>query len=201
MPYRRRFARAKKPTPSPCASSAAEPPRNFSRRRCLMAVHISGGLILAADVARDLMTDTPVSVRDNAVLREAVVLLIDKGFSAAPVIDAAGRPVGVLSRSDVLVHDRERVEYLERRPEYYHQAELTTAGGEKLKGFQVENVDRTRVRDVMTPAVFSVTPDTPAAKVVSEMLALRVHRLFVVDETGVLVGVISALDILKHLRL
>jgi predicted transcriptional regulator len=31
------------------------------------------------------------------------------------------------------------------------------------------------------------------------MLKLKVHRLFVVDENGVLVGVISALDILRHL--
>ena len=53
----------------------------------------------------------------------------------------------------------------------------------------------------MTPAVFSVTPQTPASKVVAEMLALHVHRLFVVDNTGVLVGVITALDVLRHLDL
>ena len=157
-------------------------------------------LTLAAETARELMSGSPVSVRADALLREAVILLTDKGFSAAPVIDGAGRPVGVLSRSDIVVHDREHVEYLERNPEYYHHAELKTRGGEKLTGFQVEKVDKTRVRDVMTPAVFSVTPHAPAAKVVSEMLALRVHRLFVVDETGVLIGVISALDVLKHLR-
>ena len=116
------------------------------------------------------------------------------------MIDAAGRPVGVLSRSDIVVHDREHVEYLARGPEYYHHAELKTPAGEKLRGFQVEKVDKTRVRDLMTPAVFSVAPDTPAAKVVSEMLALRVHRLFVVDKGGVLVGVISALDVLKRLQ-
>ena len=48
--------------------------------------------------------------------------------------------------------------------------------------------------------VFSVTPQTPAARVVADMLALKVHRLFVVDEAGVLVGVISAVDVLQNLR-
>src|SRR5262245_26836497 len=153
-------------------------------------------LCLAADTAAEMMTPTPVSVRADASVQEAIVLLTDKGYSAAPVIDTAGRPVGVLSRSDILVHDRETVVHLERRPEFYHQAELKTKAGEPLEGFQVERVDRTRVRDLMTPAVFSVAPDTAAAKVVSEMLALRVHRLFVVDKGGVLVGVISALDVL-----
>jgi CBS domain-containing protein len=44
-----------------------------------------------------------------------------------------------------------------------------------------------------------VAPDTLAGKVVSEMVSLKVHRLFVVDDDGILVGVISALDVLRHL--
>jgi CBS domain-containing protein len=53
--------------------------------------------------------------------------------------------------------------------------------------------------DLMTPVVFTVTLDTPAEQVVHQMLALKIHRLFVLDETGVLVGVISAIDVLRHL--
>jgi CBS domain-containing protein len=119
------------------------------------------------------MTSGPVSIRANATSQEAVSLLTAKGYSAAPVIDEAGRPVGVLSVSDLLVHERERPPY---------------APG------------RTPASDLMTPAVFSVAPDTPAGKVVAEMLALKVHRLFVVDEDGTLMGVITALDVLRHLR-
>jgi len=48
--------------------------------------------------------------------------------------------------------------------------------------------------------LFSVRTDTPADKVIEQMLALNVHRLFVVDAANVLVGVISALDIVRHLR-
>jgi len=39
----------------------------------------------------------------------------------------------------------------------------------------------------------------PASFVIEEMVGLKVHRLFVVDETGVLVGVISALDVLRRM--
>jgi CBS domain-containing protein len=66
--------------------------------------------------------------------------------------------------------------------------------------FQLEHVDRTPVRDLMTPILFTVNLDTPASKVVEEMLLLKVHRLFVVDDNGVLVGVITALDILRHMH-
>ena len=83
--------------------------------------------------------------------------------------------MGVLSLADIVVHDRE-------------------------SGFHVERPGLTRVRDMMTPAVFSIAPDAPARRVVEDMVALKIHRLFVVDTDGVLLGVISALDVLKHLR-
>jgi CBS domain-containing protein len=146
------------------------------------------------------MTPNPVSIRDLASVREAITLLTTKGFSAAPVIDAAGRPVGVVSQTDILVHDRESIKHLKPYPEFYHRSELTLKTGESLgKGFQVDAPDSAKVRDIMTPAVFSVTPDTPVKRVVQDMLSLKVHRLFVVERTGVLVGVISALDVLRRL--
>ena len=52
----------------------------------------------------------------------------------------------------------------------------------------------------MTPAVFAVAPDTPVRRVVSDMIGLHVHRLFVVDDDGILVGVISTMDVLKRLH-
>jgi len=154
-----------------------------------------GRLALRAETAADLMTPNPLSIRDDASVREALGFLIDRGISGAPVIDAAGRPVGVLSQTDLLIHDREAVEYLQP-PEVDYGTPLPRSWWD---GFQIEKVDSTSVADIMTPAVFSVSATTPAATVVEEMVELNVHRLFVVDPDGVLVGVISALDVLRHL--
>ena len=67
-------------------------------------------------------------------------------------------------------------------------------------GFQIEVTDTTRVKDIMTPIVFAVPPTCPVANLIEEFLARKVHRLFVVDDDGSLVGVISALDVLRQLR-
>lgn len=158
-------------------------------------------LVLPPATAQDLMTPNPVSIQDRASLHEALVLLVDRNIHAAPVIDEAGRPIGVISNSDILVHDRETVTHLPRLPEFYTRTDLALPHGEVLpRGFQVEQVERTRVADIMTPTVFAVSPQTPAATVVNEMLSRHVHRLFVVDRTGVLVGVITSFDILRHLE-
>jgi CBS-domain-containing membrane protein len=126
---------------------------------------------------------------------------VEHGFGAAPVIDAAGRVGGVLSRSDLIVHDREKNESVTKDSIYHHDLDtLANRADGRTEGYQMVNVNGTHVREIMTPTVFSVTPNTPAATVVRELLALAIHRLFVVDEAGVLVGVISATDILRRLN-
>jgi CBS domain-containing membrane protein len=134
---------------------------------------------LNARTAADLMTRHVVSIADDAPIGEAIATLVDRGFGGAPVVNAAGRAVGVISLSDIVVHDRNR-------------------GGYELP-IVVVNEDPTLVRDVMTPAVCAVRPHTPAAEVIEEMVLLRVHRLFVTDADDVLIGVIAASDIVRHL--
>src|SRR5712691_7549113 len=84
----------------------------IGREDTLMSpVTTASDLRLAADTAADLMMPNPVSLRDNASLRDALVLLTTKGLSAAPVTDDAGHPIGVLSHSDLLIHQREQVDH------------------------------------------------------------------------------------------
>ena len=143
-------------------------------------------LVLHARAAAEMMTPDPKSLRRDATVAEAAAFLSTRGFSAAPVIDEAGRPVGVVSRTDLLHHHGQRAVHLLAAP-------LARGDGGAEPG------DRAPVRDVMTPVVFCVHADTPAVKVVDKMLALNVRRLFVVDDEGVLVGVVSAFDVLRGL--
>jgi CBS domain-containing protein len=125
-------------------------------------------LTLQADIAADLMSANPVSLRADATIADAVALFAARGLSAAPVVDDSGRPVGVVSNTDILLYPGD-------------------------KG------DRVSVRDIMTPAVFAVRPDSPVSQVVREFVGLKVHHLFVADESGIVVGAISPLDVLRHL--
>jgi predicted transcriptional regulator len=149
---------------------------------------------LQARTAAELMTPNPLSLRASLTLREAIAFLVDRSLSGAPVIDEAGRPVGVLTQSDILIHDREEVDHVV--PEVEHASPLP----QKLwDAFQIERVDTTLVRDLMTPAVFCVALSTPSWSVIEQMRELHVHRLFVIDRNGVLVGVVTSMDIVRHL--
>src|SRR5829696_6921280 len=122
-------------------------------------------LTLKAATAAEIMTPGPTSLNAAATVDEATRFLTEKAFGAAVVIDDAGHPLGVVTKTDVLVHARQRRPGLEP--------------------------DDTPVTEFMTPAVFSVRPETPARSVVEQLLALNVHHLFVADPSGIIVGVIS----------
>jgi CBS-domain-containing membrane protein len=130
-------------------------------------------LTLLASTAAEIMNAGPVSLTATDTVAEATKFLTERGFGAAVVIDDAGHPLGVVTKTDVLVHARQRKPGLEP--------------------------DDTPVTEFMTPAVFSVRPDTPARSVVEQLLALNVHHLFVADAAGVIVGVISPVDVLRKL--
>lgn len=162
-----------------------------------VTTHTPGAVVLNARTAADLMTANPVSLREDCTLKEAVAFLVDRNVSGAPVIDEAGRPVGVLTQTDILIHDREEVEHIPA-PEVDCGRPLPR---DWWDSFQIERVDTTPVRELMTPAVFCVAQETSAWGVIEQMRELNVHRLFVVDHNGVLVGVVSAMDIVRHLAL
>ncbi len=155
---------------------------------------------LAGKVAADLMTPNPVSIPSSATIPEVVAFLTDTGFSAAPVTDESGRPIGVVSRTDVVVYDRARLANAAEVPGYYEEPDLAAPRPDRiLDGAGREAGSLLRAGDLMTPAVYAVTPETPALDLVAHMVRMNVHRLFVVDRKAVLVGVISALDLLRHL--
>jgi CBS-domain-containing membrane protein len=130
-------------------------------------------ITLLAETAADIMTAGPVSLEATATVAEAAQFLTARGFGAAVVIDAAGHAIGVVTKTDLLIHARGQARGLEG--------------------------DATEVRGVMTPAVFSVRTDAAARSVIDQLLALNVHHLFVTDASGVVVGVISPVDVLRKL--
>jgi CBS-domain-containing membrane protein len=130
-------------------------------------------MTLQAKSARDVMTPGPYSLAASDTPAEAAEFLISRGFGSAVVIDEAGHPIGVVTKSDLLIHQQ-----------------LTT---------DLALADAATVCEVMTPAVFTVQLETPIAAVVRQFLTLNIHHLFVVDATATIVGVISPVDVLRKL--
>jgi len=130
---------------------------------------------------RDLMTSRPRSVSPDTPLRDAALDMVRAGVAGLPVVDDAGRVIGMLGQRELLQHML--TSYLQRG------GTPGPLGGDA----------RTRtVRDVMTRQVMCVSPEQPLAEVASMMSHKDVDRVPVVRE-GRLVGFLTRGDIVRKL--
>jgi CBS domain-containing protein len=136
------------------------------------------------------MTTNPKSIGRDATIRETAEFFRNHGIHTAPVIDEAGRPIGVVSRTDLLDYWGRRRDRLAALANGETTLDSSNAG----PGGPI--VDLT-VTEIMTPVVFQVPVDASIGKVVEKILALEVRCLFVTEQHGVLVGVISVFDLLR----
>ncbi|MEW2626193.1 CBS domain-containing protein [Streptomyces sp. NPDC048106] len=132
----------------------------------------------------DVMTTTVAAVGRRAPFKELVEMMQDWQVSAVPVIEGEGRVVGVVSEADMLpkeeLRDDPAPEYRRLRPPAdMAKGEAITAG------------------DLMTSPAVTVRADATLAEAARAMARARVKRLPVVDETGMLEGVVSRADLLK----
>ncbi|GGS26214.1 hypothetical protein GCM10010252_76440 [Streptomyces aureoverticillatus] len=135
-------------------------------------------------IVGDVMTHAVVSVRRATRFRELVRIMWDRQVSALPVLDGGGRVTGIVSEADLLPKEEFRAvppghTTLLRRRADVAKAEAATA------------------RDLMTSPAITVSPDTTLAAAARTMAQERIKRLPVVDEQGVLVGIVSRVDLLK----
>jgi CBS domain-containing protein len=142
--------------------------------------------------AADVMTADPVTVRPDTKLCDAVSLFVEKHVSGLPVLDEAGRLVGILTEGDLI---RRAETETERRPRWFE----VLFSQPRLAGEYVHAHAQT-VGDVMTRGVVTVTPGTRLAEAVRLMEERQVRRLPVLDRPGGrLVGIISRADLVRAL--
>lgn len=145
--------------------------------------------------ARDVMNSEVMAIRDDLTAREAAAFLIENQIAGAPVIDGAGRLVGVVSLTDLAENESERPDIVgDSGTAVDERGWAGSVDPADLRALHVES-DDVLVRDIMTPAVYTVSDDTPVGTVAQAMIAGRIHRLFVTHHARV-VGIVTPLDLL-----
>ena len=138
----------------------------------------------------ELMNPDVVTLRPDQSLVEAQRILSSKSVSGAPVVDAAGRVIGVVSQND-LVRKAAHPDTVAHAGQFFSSVEDYADLGRTLVAPSSQHVS-----DVLTPRVYSVNRDTGVAVAANIMRERRIHRLLVIDK-GVLVGIVSSLDLLR----
>ncbi|MFJ5708097.1 CBS domain-containing protein [Streptomyces sp. NPDC093105] len=128
----------------------------------------------------EVMTHTAVAIGRDASYKEIVALMDQWAVSALPVLEGEGRVVGVVSEADLLPKEAYRGE--DPDPERF--ADTAKAGA-------------VRAGDLMSAPAVTVHADASLAEAARIMARRRVKRLPVVNDVGLLEGVVSRSDLLK----
>lgn len=117
----------------------------------------------------DIMTRNVMTVAPNTPVDDLAWGLTQKGVSGAPVQDAGGHLLGLVTKSDLADPNR---------PNKLHAA---------------------TVEDVMSPFVFAVNASDSVLDAAKRMVDTGSHRLVVVDSSGHLAGIVSTMDVVRAL--
>ncbi|MFC9926139.1 CBS domain-containing protein [Streptomyces sp. NPDC127190] len=135
-------------------------------------------------VVKDVMTRTVVALRTGAAFKDIVRTMSEWQVSALPVLDDAGRVVGVVSEADLLPKEEYREIGLDRYGRVQHLVEVLKA-------------DAVTAGELMSAPAVAVSADTTLAQAARIMARTRVKRLPVIGRDGTLKGIVSRSDLLK----
>jgi CBS domain-containing protein len=154
---------------------------------------------MSALLARDVMTTKVDTVADDWSLEELARFLVDHSITGAPVVTNEGKLVGVVSFTDLARSQTEHEAPVVENHDFFARSFEASVSPEDMKDIHLVAQSQRRVRDIMTAAVFEVPEDAPVAEIADMMVRGRIHRVFVLRDKAI-VGVISALDLVKLLR-
>ncbi|UQW99822.1 CBS domain-containing protein [Streptomyces sp. RerS4] len=129
----------------------------------------------------DVMTHTAVAIGREASYKEIVELMHQWKVSAVPVLEGEGRVVGVVSEADLLPKE----EFRRTDPALPDQLDEASKAG------------AVPAEELMSSPAITVHPDAPVAEAARIMARRRVKRLPVVNDLGMLEGIVSRADLLK----
>ena len=136
----------------------------------------------------DVMTGDPVTVNASASMAEVSHLFAASRLHSAPVVDDAGRCVGIITASD----------FVQRADAYCESDQQPNAVVHGEKGILVEPRSFDYVSDCMTGCVQTISPTTPLIQAAKIMTGAHLHVLPVIDDHRP-VGVLSNLDVVAAL--
>ena len=139
--------------------------------------------------AADLMTAPVLTIPHETSLREAARLLSGSSISGAPVVDADGRCLGVLSSSDFIT-------WAKTGGEAESQGERVSFLSPLGDIIDINEAADSEVHRFMTAQPVTVAPTTPLAELSQMMVDAHIHRVLVVVEGGRPCGIVTSTDVL-----
>jgi CBS domain-containing protein len=140
--------------------------------------------------ARDVMVSPVITVGDNDTVRDVAKLLIAKRISAVPVVNGAGKLVGIVTEADLMRR-------VEAGTEHSYSWWLSFFVGDRAIAADYVKSHAVKVTDIMTREVKTADPETPLHEVADLFEEHHIKSAPIVSKAGDLVGIVSRANIIQ----
>jgi len=120
---------------------------------------------------KNIMTENVITTDPNKTIFEASKLMVNKNISSL-LVTKYKKPIAIMTENDIIKNVL-------------------------LKG---NNTDKIKVKDVMNKNFKIISPDSKYIDVVHDIRRNKIKRFPVVDERGILVGLVTDSDVVKATR-
>ena len=144
--------------------------------------------------AMDIMTTDVITVDPDMTVQDLAKLLAERGISGAPVVDASGRLIGIVSEGDLL--HRAEIGTARRHRERRRSWWLDDFASDLARDY-IRSHGRT-VKDIMTRDVVTVTEAADLGEVAALLEAKRIKRVPVTRD-GKVIGIITRANLVRVL--
>jgi CBS domain-containing protein len=135
------------------------------------ATSASRGSSPAETAVSEVMTHQVICVAPDVTLEALLALMIERAISGVPVVNERGLPIGIVSKTDLVRH--------------------------RYENGNTEPADEITVSDLMLPIAHTLLESAPLSHAAALMAWEGVHRLPICSEEGDVVGILSALDVVR----
>ena len=140
--------------------------------------------------ARDVMVSPVITVGENDTVRDVAKLLIAKRVSAVPVVNGAGKLVGIVTEADLMRR-------VEAGTEHCYSWWLSFFLGDRAIAADYVKSHAVKVTDIMTRDVKTADPETPLHVVADLFEEHHIKSAPILSKAGDLVGIVSRANILQ----
>jgi CBS domain-containing protein len=141
--------------------------------------------------AKDIMARDVITVPETSTVNEVAKVMLDRGISAVPVVDASGKVTGMVSEGDLLHRSEAGTG---RRRSWW----LSLFADADVLAEEFVKEHSRRVSGVMTCNVITARPDIELVEIAELLEKYRIKRVPIVED-GKLVGIVSRANLVQAL--
>jgi CBS domain-containing protein len=138
---------------------------------------------------KDIMTKDVICISPAATLKEAGEVFKKNRISGVPVVNEAGKIIGVVTITDML-RTLGKIYKLK-------ESEMESQADFRLSEMYEEEKQNAKVKDLMSREVHVLNEDSSIEEVMRLVFQAKVHTIPVTDSEGHLAGIIGRRDVIE----